>query len=266
MPAPVISASSSILGFRRREPFAFQPGAANSPASWAATSLPPGVTINTTTGLISGQVETAGVYVFTVSATNADGTGSREFVLGIAPEIYVASPTGANSDYIPIHIRLPSGSVTIPGLTAAADTATSTATSPTPAPDREPAPLITLTEGDTRMLAIQFLGPDNAVVDPDPATLRIAIKILEPEPAAIEASAFAKTGSGSTALYLLPLQISSPALAGYLSDAEADTQTTVLARAEIEWTRQITHLGNPLTLRASTQQFPIRIARDLADN
>ena len=64
MPAPVISASSSILGFKRNERFAFTMAATYEPLTWAAVGLPSTVTIDTpanfaATGVASTDVITA---------------------------------------------------------------------------------------------------------------------------------------------------------------------------------------------------------------
>jgi len=64
MAVPVISATSSILGFRRLEQFAFQPSATNLPVRWTATGLPAGVTVDSpaeiaVTGVHSTDVITA---------------------------------------------------------------------------------------------------------------------------------------------------------------------------------------------------------------
>ena len=50
-----------------------------------ATGLPPGLTLNTVTGLISGTPTTAGTYPLTVSATNASGTGTKALTITINP-------------------------------------------------------------------------------------------------------------------------------------------------------------------------------------
>src|SRR2546426_9066921 len=44
--------------------------------TWGAAGLPPGLTVNTATGLISGTPTTPGTYSVALSATNANGTGT----------------------------------------------------------------------------------------------------------------------------------------------------------------------------------------------
>jgi hypothetical protein len=66
--------------------------ATNSPTSYNATSLPAGLSVNTSTGVISGTPTTAGTVNTTISATNAGGTGSATLVFTIS-----AAPVSAPS-------------------------------------------------------------------------------------------------------------------------------------------------------------------------
>ena len=55
-----------------------------SPISYGATGLPPGLSINTSTGVISGSPITSGTYATTISATNANGTGYATLTTTVA--------------------------------------------------------------------------------------------------------------------------------------------------------------------------------------
>jgi hypothetical protein len=64
--------------------FNYQITASNNPTSYNATGLPAGLSVNTTSGLISGTPTAAGSSNVTISATNAAGTGSATLALTIA--------------------------------------------------------------------------------------------------------------------------------------------------------------------------------------
>jgi Zn-dependent metalloprotease len=51
--------------------------------TWSATGLPPGITIGSATGTVSGTPTTAGTFTTTVTATGAAGTGSTSFTFTI---------------------------------------------------------------------------------------------------------------------------------------------------------------------------------------
>jgi chitodextrinase len=75
------------------QPISFWVAAQNHPASFAATGLPTGLTLNTATGEIAGTPTAAGDYSSMVSATNASGTATGTLVWhvdNIAPSV----PTG----------------------------------------------------------------------------------------------------------------------------------------------------------------------------
>lgn len=93
LPLPVITSRLGI-GMREGAVLNSQITASNFPTSYNAEGLPEGVTVNTTTGLISGEpTGEAGIYFGSISATNATGT-TEEFaifqVLGADPSLAVA--------------------------------------------------------------------------------------------------------------------------------------------------------------------------------
>lgn len=64
--------------------FSYQIAAANDPASFSASGLPDGLSVNTTTGLVSGVPTAGGVTNATITATNAAGSDNRTLVISIA--------------------------------------------------------------------------------------------------------------------------------------------------------------------------------------
>ncbi|MEQ8472150.1 MAG: sugar-binding protein [Marinoscillum sp.] len=85
--------------------------ASNFPESFGATNLPSGISLNSSTGLLSGTLATAGTFNITISATNAAGTDSETLALTVnevAEQPPVASVTGSS-------ITLPANSTSVDG-------------------------------------------------------------------------------------------------------------------------------------------------------
>jgi hypothetical protein len=81
--APVISSpttASATVG----TPFTYQIVASNSPISYAAANLPSGLSISTSTGLISGTPTVAGTWTATIEATNLQGTNTASLDITVA--------------------------------------------------------------------------------------------------------------------------------------------------------------------------------------
>jgi M6 family metalloprotease-like protein len=79
---PVITSASTASG-APGVPFSYQLVATNLPTSYGATPLPPGLSVNPTTGLISGTPTTIGITAVTLSATNGFGTGTAVLAIDI---------------------------------------------------------------------------------------------------------------------------------------------------------------------------------------
>lgn len=81
--APAISSPLSVDGVLNTA-FLYKITATNTPTSFNATGLPPGLVISTADGFITGSPTATGSFPVTISATNAIGTGSATLVIAIA--------------------------------------------------------------------------------------------------------------------------------------------------------------------------------------
>jgi hypothetical protein len=93
-PAPVVSSAGTANG-TTGSAFTYTITASNTPTSYGATGLPAGLTLNTTSGVISGTPSTAGTFNATVSATNTVGTGSKAVVFTINPALFTHAIPGS---------------------------------------------------------------------------------------------------------------------------------------------------------------------------
>ncbi|MGA2987133.1 MAG: Ig domain-containing protein, partial [Terriglobia bacterium] len=80
--APVITSATTASGVVGTA-FSYQITATNTPTGYGATGLPNGLSVNTTSGLISGTPSGAGVSTVALSATNSGGTGTATLTLTI---------------------------------------------------------------------------------------------------------------------------------------------------------------------------------------
>jgi uncharacterized protein (DUF1800 family) len=119
-----VTSSLSAVGFLG-QPFSFTVTGANSANAFTATGLPPGLSFNSTNGLISGTPSLAGDFQVSVSASNAVGLGASVVDIriidsgsSVVREVWTGVP-GTNIADIPVN--LPPNSVaalgTLEGIT-----------------------------------------------------------------------------------------------------------------------------------------------------
>ena len=94
---PVVSSAAGVDG-RDGQAFNYTIAASNSPTTFTASNLPPGLSLNTATGLITGTPTTTGTYSVPVSAANSVGTGAATLTFNISSATYgrVTSPLAAS--------------------------------------------------------------------------------------------------------------------------------------------------------------------------
>lgn len=80
--APVITSPLEISAIYLT-PFSFQIKATNKPTSYSASELPAGLSLNSTTGLISGTPSAAGSFLVNISAANDGGNDSQTLSISV---------------------------------------------------------------------------------------------------------------------------------------------------------------------------------------
>lgn len=93
--APVISSATTATA-APGQAFHYQISASNSPSSYGASHLPPGLTVNHTTGVISGTPTKSGAFVVPINANNGAGSGQADLVLAIDPTFNLSALPESN--------------------------------------------------------------------------------------------------------------------------------------------------------------------------
>ncbi len=94
--APVIT-SNLIASGQVNTPFSYQIVASNSPTSYTAANLPAGLSINTSTGLISGTPTTGGTFNAAITAVNSFGSDAETLQISIRVPTLNLTPATLNA-------------------------------------------------------------------------------------------------------------------------------------------------------------------------
>jgi hypothetical protein len=139
--SPIITSATAASGTVGTA-FSYQITATNSPTSYGATGLPSGLTVNSTTGLISGTPTASGTSTVNLTATNGSGSGTATLTLSInsgsggSGFAYVGgsvtgaySGTGSSSTLsVALHQNPVAGDLLVCGATWQSSTATASVT------------------------------------------------------------------------------------------------------------------------------------------
>lgn len=94
--APTITSATSASTTQGNQ-FSYTITALSLPTSFSATGLPPGIALNTATGVISGAATSSGTFTVSLGATNAVGTGTATLTLQVAQIIFTGNYFGTFS-------------------------------------------------------------------------------------------------------------------------------------------------------------------------
>lgn len=244
MPIPVISTTTSVLGYRRAQQFSYQMQATESPTSWSATGLPAGLSIDND-GLITGAATVAGVYLIKVVATNGTGPSLPLNVAMGIEESLLNDGLG-----IGVNVDLISGAVTVPGIAVGEDK-----------------PCLFLKYRDIVFLDVGFFKGE-ALQEMNVIEMKLNLREFDGETSLVETSGVIENiGTTDKPRYRIAVDLNSAALINVLGNYEDAVATSFLAIAELEW--KVSYMESTAILNdlvRSSQTFRVSLTRDLIPN
>lgn len=213
MPAPAIEPRTSLQILTDGVAYTLQLGAFNTPSSWAAVGLPAGLSLNTSTGAITGTPTTPGYYQVPITATN--GSGSDEVSL-----LFVVLEGEETIDAFAYRVDLDINTrrLSLPGIGSAQP-----AGAP-PAGGGTTAALATWVEKERFRLSLGLMA-SGVGREADLNRIRVLWRSAVDEATialALDETDVTETGSGTTARYEVPVYLDPDLLRGILADNEGD--------------------------------------------
>jgi hypothetical protein len=245
MPAPVIDETTNVLAYRMGELWSYQPAASNTPTAWTCDGLPDGVTINGTTGKITGPATEPGFFNCTLKASNNGGVDiSAPLFLPIAIEAADYALDGS----IDLDFDLGTGKITNPNA-------------------GNGDPILYAKRGDTLILSIGF--KKQGILQPVAVSqLDFCLKEFEGDGVLVLTDGlFNVTGSYDTtrfqiAVYFDPDDVTAP-LSSYEGDASTHFDGVGEIRAAFQYLKPGDDPEEPSILERSSINFTVRMVRDL---
>lgn len=253
MAAPILEGTQSVLNPAQWSAFGFTPLCANAPTSWSATTLPPGLSINTSTGLVSGVPTVPGVYPFYVSAFNGDGSSVAKYVIAVS----AGAPT--NSPWLDVSFDVVSRQVTL-SIGIAPGQASAIASSA--APSDVPAPLATVKLADDLMLNVTLVK-NGTVLDLTATDVAFSVKDSDQNRALASRDGWAKLGSGSGTSYLIHTLLAGNAIKGAIADGQFISTATLICAIKVSYSNSLHSTVGPVTAVFESDDFALRIVKSL---
>lgn len=256
MPTPTIDKTQSVLGFLQWQSWIFQPVATNAPTGWSAlNALPPGLSLNATTGRLSGAVTKPGVYGVKLRATNDDGDSAPvTFWVGIE----ATAPTQGTDIDLDFDVveRWVRRTAAIPPTGAL--------------PLEAGAAVARLRLNDTVIFNVRLVK-NGAVVDVEPSACTLSLKADDSETVVQASDGFLHAESGDAARIRISLPLTDAKLKAAVADLEQLDEAKerviaatlrALAEIEIEYPNPDADIG-PDTLRLASGTFILEVSRNI---
>lgn len=245
MSKPILKKTTSIAALVKGQPWGFQPAATSGGpvAAWTAIGLPPGITVNTTTGRLSGTPTTPGVYNVTIKARDAASVFSDPLIFPVGVETLPFESDGA----IRVNVKVQTGEVYLPDAGGQA---------------------LFAKAGDKKLVAIGF--EDGGILQdvPNMALVNVSLKVWDDDVdfLPLNDGNFIKSGDFNTTRYLVWLDFDTDKrIREAFDEFDNPLGTGFAGLAEIErtWFAWVPGASEPQQCQDTSRNFKVATYRDL---